>query len=437
LPSNIHQEVVKTIGYLPPLHPAPQRLLLRRVNTIAFDILSKQHGVQIFSASIGEIDALLAAFGKEVLVCECGLTINKESTLAPGAITPNKPLDNNKKDHKERCQTAASLLLAGISTEDIRKALAPKVYVDPKTKIPEHMHDLLPAWDAREADKLPPYKACDHKIELLPGKLLPARPLYNMLEDELLVLRKFLDENLAKGFIRTSVSPAASLVLFAKKPGGGLCFCVDYRALNTITIKNRYPLPLIQETLARLSRAKIYTKLDVIATFNRIRITEEQEYLMAFNTRYGLYETLVILFGLSNAPATFQARINKVLHPYLDVFCTAYIDDILVYSDDLTSHRQHVRLVVEALRDAGLQLDVKKCEFEVTEVTYLGMIVSTDSMRIDPAKVTAITNWEPPSNMKDIQAFLGFANFYRRFINSFSRIVRLLVTLTRKGVRFF
>jgi Reverse transcriptase (RNA-dependent DNA polymerase) len=354
LPSNIHQEVVKTIGHLPPLHPAPQRLPFRRVNTTAFDILSKQHGVQIFSASIGEIDALLVAFGKEVSVCECGLTINKESTLAPGAITPNKPPDNDEENHKEHCQTAASLLLAGASTEDIRKALAPKVYINPKTKVPEYMHDLLPAWNAREADKLPPHRACDHKIELLPGKLLPAGPLYNMSEDELLVLRKFLDKNLAKGFIRTSVSPVASLVLFAKKPGGGLRFCVDYRALNTITIKNHYPLPLIQETLARLSKAKIYTKLDVIAAFNRIRIAEGQEYLMAFNTCYGLYETLVILFGLSNAPATFQARINKVLHPYLDIFCIAYIDDILVYSDDLTSYRQHVRLVVKALRDAGL-----------------------------------------------------------------------------------
>jgi hypothetical protein len=160
-----------------------------------------------------------------------------------------------------------------------------------------------------------------------------------MLENKLLVFRKFLDENLAKGFIRTSVSPVALLVLFAKKPGGGLCFYVDYRALNIITIKNRYPLPLIQETLARLSRAKIYVKLDIIAVFNRIHIIKKQEYLTAFNIYYSLYETLVILFGLSNVPVIFQARINKVLYPYLDVFCTTYIDDILVYSDDLTSYK--------------------------------------------------------------------------------------------------
>jgi hypothetical protein len=148
-----------------------------------------------------------------------------------------------------------------------------------------------------------------------------------------------LDKNLTKSFIRISISPVVSLVLFAKKLGGGFRFCIDYCALNTITIKNRYPLPLIQEILARLSRAKIYTKLDVIVIFNRIRIIEGQEYLMVFNIYYGLYETLVILFGLSNVLVIFQARINKVLYLYLDVFCTAYINDILVYSNNLTSYR--------------------------------------------------------------------------------------------------
>jgi hypothetical protein len=162
--------------------------------------------------------------------------------------------------------------------------------------------------------------------------------------------------------------------------------------LNIIIIKNCYSLPLIQEILARLSKAKIYTKLDIIIVFNRIRITEKQEYLTAFNTRYGLYETLVILFGLSNVPVIFQARINEILHPYLDIFYTTYIDDILVYSNNLTSYRQHVRLVIKALQDASLQLDIKKYEFEIIEIIYLGIIVSIDSIRIDPTKIIAITN---------------------------------------------
>jgi hypothetical protein len=292
---------------------------------------------------------LLIVFSKKILVYECGLIINKENILAPGAIIPNKPLDNNKENHKKYCQTTASLLLAGASIENIRKVLVPKVYVNPKTKIPEYIYDLFLAWDAREADKLLPYKACDHKIKLLPGKLLPAGPLYNISKNKLLVLCKFLDENLAKGFICTSVSPAVSLVLFAKKPGGGFRFYIDYYTLNTIIIKNYYPLSLIQEILARLSRAKIYMKLDIIAVFNHIYIAEKQEYLIVFNIYYGLYKTLVILFGLLNTFIIFQAYINKVLHLYLDVFCITYINNILVYSNNLTSYKQHVRLVIKVL----------------------------------------------------------------------------------------
>jgi RNase H-like domain found in reverse transcriptase/Reverse transcriptase (RNA-dependent DNA polymerase)/Integrase zinc binding domain len=254
--------------------------------------------------------------------------------------------------------------------------------------------------------------------------------------EELQVLRKFLRDNLDKGFIRASTSPAASPVLFAKKPGGGLRFCVDYRALNAITIKNRYPLPLLQETLSKLSTAKFYTKLDVIHAFNRIRMKEGQEWMTAFNTRYGLFETLVMPFGLSNAPATFQARINEVLRPFLDIFCTAYIDDILVFSDNLKDHRKHVRSVLKALQEAGLQLDIRKCKFETTEVTYLGMIVSTSGIKMDPSKVQCILDWQAPTTVKDVQGFLGFSNFYRRFIKGFSRIVRPLVHLTKKDIKW-
>lgn len=443
LPRHIHQEVIQTINTSAPRLSLQERKvpLPRRVGAASFDLLSKQYGTEIFSASVCEIDSILASFGQDLDLCACGLPLNGDVL---GNVPKSMPQNSNsiytspdhEQEHHQRLKLAAELLLAKASLEDIRIALQPSPTVDPRTKLLPHLHEFLNVFDRAEADKLPPHRACDHKIELLPGKLPPAGPLYNMSEDELLVLRKFLDENLSKGFIRASASPAASPVLFARKPGGGLRFCVDYRALNAITIKNRYPLPLIQETLARLSKAKIYTKLDIVAAFNRIRIAEGQEYLTAFNTRYGLYETLVMPFGLTNAPATFQARINEILHPFLDVFCTAYIDDILIYSDDLVSHRGHVKLVLKALQDAGLQCDIKKCEFEVTEVIYLGMIISVDGVRMDPSKVQAIVNWEPPANVKDVQAFLGFANFYRRFIKDFSRVVKPLVALTRKDAKF-
>ena len=169
-----------------------------------------------------------------------------------------------------------------------------------------------------------------------------------------------------KGFIRPSTSLYAALVLIVKKPNGGLRVYIDYRALNTLTIKNRNASPLIRETLAKLYTARLYSKFDIIAAFNEIRIHEGNEQKTAFLTRYGLYEYVVMPFGLCNAPATFQAFINRTLREYLNVFYTAYLDDILIYSDNKEEHIQHVGLVLEKLKQAGLFLDINKCEFHVT-----------------------------------------------------------------------
>lgn len=319
---------------------------------------------------------------------------------------------------------------------DIEKALGEKEYPDPKTLVPSEYHDYLDVFSRDEADKLPPHRGCDHKIQVLPGKEPGFGPLYGMSQNELKVLKKYLDDNLAKGFIRPSKSPAASPVLFARKPGGGLRLCVDYRALNAITIKNRYPLPLIQETLARICRAKVYTTLDIIAAFNKIRMAEGEEWKTAFRTRYGLFESMVMNFGLCGAPSTFQNYINDVLHDYLDDFCTAYIDDILVYSENRKKHTKHVRMILQRLRDAGLQVDVQKCSFGVTEVRYLGLIITTKGVQMDMEKVSAVLDWAIPKTVKDVQAFLGFANFYRRFIQGFSRLAYPLTQLTKKDQPF-
>ena len=209
---------------------------------------------------------------------------------------------------------------------------------------------------------------------------------------EFLVLRKTLTELLDKNFIRASSSPAAAPVLFAKKPGGGLRFCVDYRALNALTRKDRYPLPLIKETLNSLSEAKWFTKLDIIAAFHKIRIAKGEEWKTAFRTRYGLFEWLVTPFGLTGAPATFQRYINWVLREYIDEFCSAYIDDILIFSSgSLVNHREKVKKVLQRLREAGLQLDIGKCEFEVKIVRYLGFIIEAGvGINMEPKKVKAI-----------------------------------------------
>ena len=167
-----------------------------------------------------------------------------------------------------------------------------------------------------------------------------------MSHNEAQELCHYLDENLSKGFIRVSHSESAASVLFIKKPEGGLHFCVDYRGLNAVTIKNWYPLPLISETLNRLSQVKIFTKLDIIAAFNRLCIQEGDESLITFHTHFELFEYLVMPFGLCNGPASFQNYINDTLHEYLNDFCTVYLDDILIYSDNEAEHEIHIKRVL-------------------------------------------------------------------------------------------
>ena len=324
-----------------------------------------------------------------------------------------------------------------VTMQDIEKALNPKPSVDLSTLLPEEYHEFLHLFSRETADQLLPHRPCDHTIPLIEGKQPPFGPLYGMSLDELKVLRKYLDDNLAKGFIRPSSSPAAAPILFVRKPGGGLRLCVDDRGLNAITIKNRYPLPLVKETLNLMCGAVIFTKLDVVAAFHNLRMKLGEEYKTAFRLRLGLYEFLVMPFGLANAPSSFQAFINEMLREFLDKFCTAYMDDILIFSRSRGKHRRHVKAVLQALSEAGLHLDIEKCEFNVTEVVYLGIIVITDSIRMDLKKIQAILDWEDPLCTRDVQSFIGFANFYRRFIKDFSKVAAPMIALTRKDKSFF
>ncbi|KAI1002903.1 hypothetical protein K3495_g5301 [Podosphaera aphanis] len=236
-----------------------------------------------------------------------------------------------------------------------------------------------------------------------------------MSRDELLVLRKTPTDLLDKGWIRASNSPGSAPVLFVKKPGGGLRFCVDYRALNAITRQDRYPLPLFRETLRNIAKARYFTKVDVRAAFHRLRIKEGDEWKTAFRTRFGLFEWLVTPFGLVGAPATFQRYINSTLDYFLDQFCSAYMDDVLIYSDSSrNNHLNKVRLVLERLGKAGLKLDIEKYEFAVQEIKYLGfVIIAGQGVKVDRSKVEAIKAQEAPTSVKGVRSFIGFANFYR------------------------
>lgn len=304
--------------------------------------------------------------------------------------------------------------------------------------VPSKYSDFYSVFSKEESNKLPPHRPHDHKIVLEPGaeKELTYSPLYKMSLTELEVVKQYLIDNLDKGFIEPSQAPFAAPVLFVKKPDGSLRFCIDYRRLNLATLKDRYPLPLIDETLAQISRAKIFTKLDIRQAFYRIRMDPASEELTTFRTRYGAYKCKVLPFGLTNGPATYQRYMNDVLFDYLDDFCTAYLDDILIFSSDPLEHELHVKKVLQRLRDAGLQADIKKSEFDVTCTKYLGFIISTKGIEVDPDKVSVVTQWQYPSNVRGVQSFLGFCNFYRRFIRNYGVIAKPLTNLTKATTPF-
>jgi len=302
--------------------------------------------------------------------------------------------------------------------------------------IPEEYREFTKVFSKEEADKLPPHREYDHRIPIEEGKTPPFGPIYQLSPVELEVLKNYIDDHLRKGFIRHSQSPCAAPVLFAAKPDGGLRLCVDYRGLNKITIKNRYPLPLIGEILERLGSAKFFTKFDVRDGYYRLRMASGEEWKTAFRCRYGLFEYCVMPFGLCNAPGTFQHYVNDTFHEFLDDFLVAYLDDLLIYSKTLKEHKRHVKLVLQRLQDAGLYLKPSKCQFHQTEISFLGYIINQDGIKMDPIKVEAVTQWPTPESVHDIQIFLGFANFYRRFIRGYSRTIAAITKLLKKGVKF-
>ncbi|TMC24502.1 MAG: hypothetical protein E6J34_00380, partial [Chloroflexi bacterium] len=284
--------------------------------------------------------------------------------------------------------------------------------------------------------ELPPPRDLDHRIELEPGSRPPWRPIYRMSPLELDTLRKELDKLLKNGSIEPSVSPYGAPVIFVKKKSGELRMCIDYRALNKITIKNRFPIPLIDDLIDRLHGAKVFTKIDLRSGYNQVRIHPEDIEKTAFRTRYGHFQYKVMPFGLTNAPATFQALVQDVLRPLLDVSVIVYIDDILIYSQNDADHSYHIRQVLELLRQHKLYGTIAKCEFFKDSVEYLGHIILAQGIATDPKKVEIIRTWPQPTNLKELQSFLGLCNYYRRFVADYSKIAAPLTDLTHKDTTY-
>ena len=301
----------------------------------------------------------------------------------------------------------------------------------PPPEIPKELSEYEDVFSKELAGHLPALKQGDHAIDVMEGKEPPYGPLYNLSQTELAELRRYLEDALKKNWIQHSTSPAGAPILFVPKKDGGLRLCVDYRGLNAVTIKNRHPLPLITETLDRLCGAQRFTKLDLKDAYHRIRIRSGDEWKTAFRTRYGHFEYLVMPFGLANAPATFQAYINRALAGLVDIICVVYLDDILIYSAEEAEHWKHVKRVLERLRNFALYASLKKCQFNTTKVEFLGFVVSTDGVAMDQERVATVKDWPKPQTYREVQVFLGFANFYRRFIYRYSNIAAPLTNLLK------
>ena len=307
-------------------------------------------------------------------------------------------------------------------------AILPSTSIEP----PKEYHSLRDVFLEEKSTELPEHGPQDLAIDLIEGQMPPFGPLYNLSEAELATLRVYLEKYLKRGWIRHSKSPAGAPILFVKKKDGTLRLCVDYRGLNSITVKNRHPLPLIAESLDRLARAKRYTTVDIGEAYHRLRIRQGDEWKTAFRTRYGHFEYTVIPFGLTNAPAAFQAYINQALVGLIDVICIVYLDDVLIFSEDPDEHVNHVRQVLERLRDHKLYVKLSKSTFHATDVEYLGFRISPKGVFIDPERVQAIQEWPEPRTVREIRIFIGFINYYRRFVKHFSRLAAPLNLLTKK-----
>uniref|UniRef100_A0A670HKZ8 Gypsy retrotransposon integrase-like protein 1 n=1 Tax=Podarcis muralis TaxID=64176 RepID=A0A670HKZ8_PODMU len=310
----------------------------------------------------------------------------------------------------------------GKAPEGARVTLAGTEVTD-KGKVPPQYADLSNVFSEREADKLPPHRPFDCQINLLPGAQLPVGKLYAMSDREMQELREFIDKNLKRGFIRESRAVGGSPVFFVdKKNTDKPRLVVDFRALNAVSEPLAFPMPRIDDILTRVRKGKIFTKLDLRGAYNLIRIRKGDEWKTTMFTPLGAFEYLVMPFGLQAGSACFQSFMNHVLGPLLYKNCVAFLDDVLVYSENEEQHVRDVREVLGKLQANQLWVKLEKCQFHTKEVEFLGYRLSDKGLAMDPGKVQAVLEWKTLKTKKDVQRFLGFGNFYRKFIKNFAHL---------------
>jgi hypothetical protein len=287
-----------------------------------------------------------------------------------------------------------------------------------------------------ELPGMPPDQDIKFVIELKPGTSPIYKTPYRMATPELAELKEQIKELLEKGFIHPSSSPWGAPVIFIPKKDGTQRLCVDYRALNEVTIKNKYPLLRIDDLFDQLCGSCVFSKIDLRSGYHQLKIWECNIPKTAFVLRYGLCEYTVLSFGLSNAPAYFMYLMNKVFMEYLDKFVMVFIDDIFVYSRSEEEHKEHLHLALQKLWENRLYAKLSKCEFWMKQVAFLGHIISKGGISMDPSKVQDVLSWSAPTSVSDIWSFLGLAGYYRRFIEGFSKISKPMTELLKKDKKF-
>ncbi|KAL4017179.1 hypothetical protein IC575_024855 [Cucumis melo] len=283
---------------------------------------------------------------------------------------------------------------------------------------------------------LPPLRGIEHQIDFIPGATLPNMATYRTNPTETKEIQRKVEELMDKGYIRESMSPCSVPVILVPKKDGTWRMCVDYRAINKITVKYRHPIPRLDDMLDELHGANLFSKIDLKSGYHQIRMHVGDEWKTAFKTMFGLYEWLVMPFGLTNAPSTFMRLMNHVLKEYIGKFVVVYFDDILVYSKGLNDNILHVKKILLKLKEEKLYANFKKCSFCLEQIHFLGFIVGKDGVKVDEEKVKAIREWPTPTNASEVRSFHGLASFYRRFIKDFSSIASPLTELVKKHVKF-
>ena len=310
---------------------------------------------------------------------------------------------------------------------------AAKLEAEAKKLVPEKFHEWIKVFGKKQLERMPTRKLWNHAIDVKEGFMPRKRKMYLLSREEREEVREFVKEQLRKGYIRPSKSPQMAPVFFVGKKDGKKRMVQDYRYLNEWTIKNNYPLPLISDVLENIGTKKVFTKMDLWWGYNNVRIKEGDEWKTAFTMPEGSFEPTVMFFGLTNSPATFQAMMNKLLRDLINTGKVAvFIDNVIVGIEIKERHDELVAEVIKRLKENDLYVKPEKCRWKVKEVEFLGVVIGPEGIKMEKEKVKGVLEWLTPKCVKDVQKFLGLANYYRRFIEGFASVARPLHDTVKK-----